>query len=744
MKYCQWFYRLDEQEEALWGKESLDLAIISRSGVSIPPGFVIGREAMQAFFAVSTTRRSIEKACRGLVIENAGLFSVAAGQIRKIILDAELPKPLQTQIQNFWETLGDHLVHGKKMGLSLHLRAADGLRSDWMIIDSVKNCDELFALLKQLYALSFDEQALFARYHQGRSIVPTPFPVLVQYYPKPESSGLGYCCDWEKMDESTITIRAVHHQRAAASKGLQLEDIFRVDRKTLLMLSRAIEQHWWTEHDGNYVSPSHIGKTEPTLEDTKVIQLARQLKIAQAPFHEVATCEWVYAHQQFFVTGIQLPEDDQILEDGGIQAFKPLVLGIPLAVGWAVGQVRCIRSKDDQTAIQEGEVVVLDHLPSQTTWLRGAAALICESGIRPGVEAAVAAQLGIPAVGGVGDALSHFRNGQLVTVDGAYGAVYAGAHPHASQRPHSCQSTVPVTGTKVYATVIDPQLIGREELQYADGIGLLRSEFLLHLLGIHPRDILQRNLAQEYTEILADELESAVRMVSPRPVMYQLHDLASVELIGYRERHQDRFEPNPTLGYRGSHRLLAEPELLGLELGALTKLSKKGLSNVSIVMPMTRTLEEVVALMQYIQASEFGQLAKPKIWVKCETPSMAILAEELCAAGIAGLLLDIPALAQLVLGIDQSNMQMAHHLDQADQALSQAVRYAIETARYHGVATVLVSEMLELRPEMIQLAVEAGLTGVSVTPRRIVEMHGLLAAIEQKMLLNHLIGKEAK
>jgi phosphoenolpyruvate synthase/pyruvate phosphate dikinase len=156
---------------------------------------------------------------------------------------------------------------------------------------------------------------------------------------------------------------------------------------------------------------------------------------------------------------------------------------------------------------------------------------------------------------------------------------------------------------------------------------------------------------------------------------------------------------------------------------------------------MVRNLDEVKRMLKHVGDSALTRHLPTRLWVKCETPGMLILMDELCQLDIAGVCFDVPALTQLIQGIDRENAQVAHHLDTTDHAVEQALFYAIRTCRAAGIPTMLVAEMDELRPEVIQSAVQAGVTGISVVPSFIPEMKAFLASVEQRMVLDHLLDE---
>jgi phosphoenolpyruvate-protein kinase (PTS system EI component) len=104
-------------------------------------------------------------------------------------------------------------------------------------------------------------------------------------------------------------------------------------------------------------------------------------------------------------------------------------------------------------------------------------------------------------------------------------------------------------------------------------------------------------------------------------------------------------------------------------------------------------------------------------------------------------LFDVPALATLITGMDSANHQVGHHSDQADPAVLEAISFAIGVCRKEGVATAVLSEHDAPRAEVVEAAIRAGVVAVVARPEDTAWLHGLVASVEQRMLLDHLVGE---
>ncbi|MGH8652780.1 MAG: putative PEP-binding protein [Gammaproteobacteria bacterium] len=132
---------------------------------------------------------------------------------------------------------------------------------------------------------------------------------------------------------------------------------------------------------------------------------------------------------------------------------------------------------------------------------------------------------------------------------------------------------------------------------------------------------------------LAEGIATLAAAFAPKPVIVRLSDFKSNEyanLLG-----GEQFEPreeNPMLGFRGAARYLA-PAFRGcfeLECRALHKVREElGFTNVEVMVPFVRTLEEAEAVAQLLEQNglkrgEHGL----RVIMMCELPSNALLADE--------------------------------------------------------------------------------------------------------------------
>src|SRR5699024_1310185 len=120
---------------------------------------------------------------------------------------------------------------------------------------------------------------------------------------------------------------------------------------------------------------------------------------------------------------------------------------------------------------------------------------------------------------------------------------------------------------------------------------------------------------------------------SPKPVIVRTSDFKTNEyanLIGGTQYEPD--EENPMLGLRGAARYVSAEftKCFELECRALKKVrDEMGLTNVWIMIPFVRTLDEARAVVELLAANGLKQGERGlKLIMMCELPSNAMLADD--------------------------------------------------------------------------------------------------------------------
>jgi len=179
---------------------------------------------------------------------------------------------------------------------------------------------------------------------------------------------------------------------------------------------------------------------------------------------------------------------------------KVLVRGLPASPGVAAGVARVIFDPKSPEAMEfkEGDILVTKMTdPDWVPLMKKAAAIVTDEGGMTSHAAIVSRELGTPCIVGTGNATKVIQTGMEVTVDASRGIVYEGivedlVKPKAEAAtpatgvvaavgisPEQLLPLYPVTSTKIYMNLGEPDAIEKYKDLPFDGIGLMRIEFII-------------------------------------------------------------------------------------------------------------------------------------------------------------------------------------------------------------------------------------------------------------------------
>jgi pyruvate,water dikinase len=405
--------------------------------------------------------------------------------------------------------------------------------------------------------------------------------------------------------------------------------------------------------------------------------------------------------------------------------------------------VRVVHSPSELAAFEPGEVLVAPMTdPDWEPVLRRAAAVVTDHGGRTCHAAIVSRELGIPCVVGSVDATAKLVTGDEVTVscaEGDEGKVYGGRVDF--DRVEIDPAELPEPRVPVMLNVGNPEnafLLG--QLPSA-GVGLLRIEFVVSsAIGVHPMalvhpervtnaqaaaEIRKRTAGYEVaSEFFVDRLAHGVAQVAaafyPRPVIVRFSDFKTNEYAGLVGGSD--FEPredNPMIGFRGASRYYDERyrEGFALECKAIRRVREElGLTNVKVMIPFCRTLEEGRRVLAELDANGLRRGDHGlEVYVMCEIPNNVVLAEEF-AELFDGFSIGSNDLTQLTLGIDRDSEILAPLFSERDPGVMRSIALVIGRAHAKHRKVGLCGQAPSDHPEFATFLADSGIDSISVTP----------------------------
>ncbi len=294
-----------------------------------------------------------------------------------------------------------------------------------------------------------------------------------------------------------------------------------------------------------------------------------------------------------------------------------------------------------------------------------------------------------------------------------------------------------LTATKLYLNWTNGK-IDKSTLVNIDGISPFQSEQIIKSFGIHPKKILKDGKQHIFTEKLSENLANICKELDPRPVFYKFSELTSIDyrnLSGGKD--YEPVEGNPLLGFGGSYRHIKDRSLLDIEVNAVKKVREiYRLHNLHIILPLTRTVEELAQFKNVLHGLGLKRSINFKIWMSIEVPSNIIMLEKFIDEGIDGVCIDLSDLTMFMLGVDKDNSELVHEFNELNPTVLWAIEHVIRTASKKGVTSSAYGDALSNHSELVKRIVKLGVTSMSVSQENIEHTKKLIHHFEKENIRN--------
>ncbi len=437
-----------------------------------------------------------------------------------------------------------------------------------------------------------------------------------------------------------------------------------------------------------------------------------------------------------------------------------VVKGLPASPGSAAGKAHVILDPAQIAEFKDSEILVTTMTaPDWVPAMKKAKAIVTDAGGMTCHASIVSRELGIPCIVGTKsrsvEATTTIEDGMEITVDATNGIVYAGivsdiVKPKEEAAPAGTTTVVaaesaPITGTKIYMNLGNPDLAEKYGTLPCDGIGLMREEFIwTTFIHEHPLYLIEMGQSDRVVNQLADGMRKVCQALAPRPVTLRLSDFKSSE---YRNlKGGDKYEPQESsalLGWRGASRYYDPKyiEAFKLELQAVRKVREEyGFKNLNIMVPFCRRVDEMERIVNIMAGEGLHRGPDFKVWLMAEIPANIILADQFNQF-VDGYSIGSNDLTMLIMGCDRDNETVAPLFDERNLAVKRAIRHLIAVAHKDGKTVSICGQAPSVYPDFAEFLVKSGIDSISVNPDAVVATRKHVAQIEQRILMDSLTGK---
>ncbi|MCT3034091.1 phosphoenolpyruvate synthase [Pediococcus parvulus] len=780
-----WFNELHREDVNLVGGKSSSLGEMTSSmDVPVPYGFATTARAYRYFMHKTKLNDKVNDLLESIKdYENSDELHKTCEQIRNLIVEAQMPDDLANDIKQAYSDLAKKMgqedpfvaIRSSATAEDLPNASFAGQQESYL---NIKGAADVVNRVQQCYASLFTDRATYYRHKQHFPHEKVALSAAIQMMVFSKASGIMFSVNVANGDGSKIMVDAIYGLGEYIVLGKVTPDHFVIDKQSMKIVEKDILKQ--TVELVRVADGGTEEQTVPTelqeqaaLTDSQVIELAGYAKEIERHYGCYMDMEyaldtntnrlWIVQARPETVWSQRKKNKDNAI-DGSSNVVTEAdaeiaVRGLAASPGVASGVVHVIDNPKDIDQFKQGEVLVtVMTSPDWVPAMKKAVAIITNNGGMTCHAAIISREMQIPCIVGTRSkntvATEVLKTGDVVTVDAKNGVVYRGevtsmlkkATPETTTTGQvvAAESFAP-TATGVMMNLGDPGLVDRYASLPADGIGLMREEFIwTSYIHEHPLYLIENGQADKVVNMLAEGIAKVVRAMAPRPVVLRFSDFKSSE---YRNlKGGEKYEPHESadlLGWRGASRYY-DPKYIDafkLELATVKKVRNEfGLKNLNVMIPFVRTVTEAQKVTAIMRDEGLVRSADFKVYMMAEIPSNIILADQFNQF-VDGYSIGSNDLAMLILGCDRNNDTVASLFDERDLAVKRAIRHLIVTAHKDGKTVSICGQAPSEYPEFTNFLIQSGIDYVSVNPDMVKETKRNVAHFEQRLILDKATGR---
>ncbi|MBI3342736.1 phosphoenolpyruvate synthase [Candidatus Gottesmanbacteria bacterium] len=738
-KFVVWFKDVGKEDVALVGGKGANLGEMTQAGFPVPPGFIVTAHAYNAFLDSSGIKENIRATLQDLNVSDSQALERAAKRVQHIVMAAPFPAPMAQEIIRAYFKLEKGLLKHPLVAVRSSATAEDlptasfaGQQSTFLNVAGEAN---LIEKVKEAWASLFTARAIFYRATHHFDHLRVSIAIPIERMIQSDYSGVMFTRDPVTNEKKKIVIEAIMGLGEMIVQGAVTPDHYEVDKTSEAIIGKDVHVQERmmikVKNENNIRSVPKAKAGLQKLTDTQIVAIARLGAKLEKHYYFPQDVEWavekgkIYIVQTRPITTLHADGSQQMDQVRSLYPARALLAkGDPASPGIGIGPVRQLHSPKEIGSLQSGDVLVAEMTsPDYVPAMRKAVAIVTERGGRTSHAAIVSRELGIPAVVGAAHAMTSLREHMVVSVNGSTGEIYKGStEKSAVTKSILTGSTEEArhikTATKVYVNLAEPSRAGAVSRMNVDGVGLLRAEFMMAGIGVHPKKLIADGRKQVFVQALSSQIESFCQAFALRPVVYRTTDFKTNEyrsLSGGKAYEPE--EPNPLLGYRGAARYIADPTVFELELEAIkTVRNKMGYKNLWLMIPFVRTPKELLEVKRIIAGSGLLRTPSFKLWLMVEIPTNVIRLEDFLEVGIDGVSIGSNDLTMLITGTDRDNSEVRGDFSELDPSVLWAFEHVIKTCLKHKVTSSMCGQAPSDYPDLVEKLVQWGITSVSVNP----------------------------
>jgi len=725
-----WFKDIRFEDVNIVGGKGANLGEMYSLGIPVPNGFVVTADTYFDFIEKNKLKPQIKNILSITNVDHPDELQSASKKIRSLIKKAPFTHNISIQIMTAYKKLGSF---GGLVDMPVAVRssatAEDSLDASFAgqqdTYLNVVGESNVLHRVRDCWASLFTPRSIFYRVKKKYDHFKVGVAVPIQKMVQSEISGIMFTANPVSNNKNEIIIEVIWGLGEYIVQGVITPDQFIIDKSNWTIKQKnnvsQDRQLVKNQNETHEIDVPKYKQNKIKIDDTIALKIAKIGQKLHNHYGKAQDIEFAIEKGKFYVVQTR---PITTLQNAATKKFEitdtPILTGEAASPGFASGPAILIKNQTEINRVKDGQILVITMTtPDFVPAMKKVAGIITDKGGQTSHAAIVSRELGTPCVVGTKTATKDIKEGDIVTIDGSTGRVWSGNLLTNLPEPTRQRANALLkTATKLYVNLGEPELSKAISKRSVDGIGLLRAEFMMANIGIHPKRMIAENRQKEYIEKLTSGIVEFCKNFNPRPVIYRTSDFKTNE---YRSlKFGKLYEPeesNPMLGFRGAGRYLHSPEVFQMELEAIKIVRNKfNLKNIWLMIPFCRTPRELFEVKKLIAGA--GLLRSPsfKLFMMAEIPSNVILLDKFIDVGIDGISIGSNDLTMLTLGLDRDNSEVSRDFNEMDPAMLWSLKRLVTKAKKRGIMVGICGQAPSNHPDLVEKLVKWGITSISVSP----------------------------
>ncbi len=743
-KNILYFKEISYEDIPIVGGKGGNLGEMYNLGIPVPNGFVVTTAAYYHFLEINNLIPKIKEILKNLNPDNPDNLFAASKKVKTLIKSAPFDQETIEEINKAYKTLGKIPVAVRSSATAEDSADASfaGQQETFLNVLGEKH---VLNRIRDCWASLFTPRSIFYRSKKRIDHFKVGVAVPVQKMVQSDVSGIIFTINPVSNDKSQIILEAIFGLGEYIVQGVVTPDQFIVDKNKWELIQKThVSQDIKLIKSKIETKEVKIPKKEQDkqkINDETIIKLAKIAQKLHNHYGKAQDIEFAIEKGNIYIVQTRpittILSNQKTLDAQQLITKAPDLKGEQASPGTATGTVIIIESPKEINRVKEGQILVTSMTtPDFVPAMKKVNGIITDKGGQTSHAAIVSRELGVPCVVGTKTATKFLKEGDIVTLNGTTGEVWKG---------DLTNSTIPTTrkiqihqktATKVYVNLGEPELAEDIAKKNCDGVGLLRAEFMIANIGIHPKKLIADHQEKIYINKLAKDMVKFCKAFSPRPIIYRATDFKTNEyrFLKYGKYYEPE-EPNPMLGFRGASRYIACPDVFMMELEAIKLVRNKyGFKNIWLMIPFVRTPNELIQVKRIIASAGLLRTPSFKLFMMAEIPSNVILLDKFIDVGIDGISIGSNDLTMLTLGLDRDNAEVANTFNEMDPAVLWSLKRLVKKAHKRGIMVGICGQAPSNYPDLVEKLVKWGISSVSVSPDAIDRTREIVAWAENRKI----------